>query len=842
MELLQRNLKQKTGIIFLCVFLTSSFIQSCKEGDSSVIFDFDKIPDRVWVGEDFWTVPLEDWSVNNKRVECRSVLQSASLSILSYVLSDKEDPFFISVDMGLLDPGNNKGSSGLSIGVEATEEKDVRAAVYFGTGLNLGVNTGGYAFLGSNTIPLPEKFDFKKLRLELTGEKVEDNYKLTLKVFDEQDHNVAELNVKPERQISGIVQFVNNIKNPKSRNNGPQFWYDNIIIKGSKFIYQPDNQFGPILWAMYTSSKEVLKITAQLPPIEETGNTEAELFLKNGNKWQSIRTARMDTDARTVTWKIEEWDSSIEKSYKILFKYINSLGRKETGQYTGIIPVEPLDRPLRMGALTCQYHYGFPYSPLVRNLELSKPDILYFSGDQIYEANGGYPIKREPEDVAILNYLGKWYMFGWAFGDLMRNVPTICTPDDHDMFQGNVWGEEGAEKTEDGNDAGGFEQTVKWVNVVNRSQCAHLPDPYDPSPMQRGINVWYTALNYGRISFAIVSDRYFKSAPKHVSHWEGRQDHVQKPLKSPDILEKPGLEFLGKRQEEFLEDWIYDWNDVDMKVLLSQTLFANVATHHGQYDYFLYGDMDSGGWPKTARDRALRILRKAFVFHISGDQHVPSLVQYGIDDFRDAGWCFTTPAIAVGYSRWFRPDELGIPVKNRPSHGFPNTGEYKDIFGNLNYVYAIGNPDNYPRLSDRYEFAQVKTSGYGMVIFDRNSRNITMESWRFLANTTNPGIEDQHPGWPFTINQLDNYGRKALVWLPKLIIQGDRNPVVEISNSKNNETIYILRINGNEFRPWAFEEGLYNIKLGFPETETWKSVEKVLAGDQDSKEEIVITF
>src|SRR3546814_9903580 len=68
----------------------------------------------------------------------------------------------------------------------------------------------------------------------------------------------------------------------------------------------------------------------------------------------------------------------------------------------------------------------FPYTTLFRS---------------IYEGNGGYPIKRTPEQRAILSYLGKWYMFGWAFGDVMRSRPTICTPDDHDVFQGNLWGE-----------------------------------------------------------------------------------------------------------------------------------------------------------------------------------------------------------------------------------------------------------------------------------------------------------------------------------------------------------------------------------------------------------------
>ena len=48
-----------------------------------------------------------------------------------------------------------------------------------------------------------------------------------------------------------------------------------------------------------------------------------------------------------------------------------------------------------------------------------------------------------------------------------------------------------------------------------------------------------------------------------------------------------------------------------MKILLSQTVFAGVATHHGKYDGYLKADLDSGGWPQTPRDRAIDILRQS---------------------------------------------------------------------------------------------------------------------------------------------------------------------------------------------------------------------------------------
>jgi hypothetical protein len=795
---------------------------------------------------------MEDWQLKDGRIETVSNIQNASVSLLPYLLTAGDKPFRVSVKMGLLEKGRNHGSAGLTVGALASEEEDVRAAVYFGKGLDLGVSSKGYMFLGLKTKTLPEDFDMNMFRIDLEGHASADGYTLEMTILDKEDKPVASITDQPEGELAGIIKLVNNFKTSESKNNGPAFWFDDLNIEGAKFENHPENLFGPVLWTMYTLSRNTLKLTAQLPPLGTSENKEALLQVKEEKEWKTLQTTKMDPDARTATWKITEWDQSVSRQYRILFNYVNASGKTVDAEYAGEIRNEPDGKVLSLGALTCQYHYGFPYSPLVRNLSASNPDLLYFSGDQIYEQNGGYPIKRYPEDKAILNYLGKWYMFGWAFGELLRNTPAVCTPDDHDVFHGNLWGEEGMlamdqqQAIKDGITIGGtnqgFAQTVKFVNVVNRTQCAHLPDPYDPSPIEQGMSVWYTSFNYARISFAIVSDRVFKSGPSRVATWKTRPDHLLEPLKDPGIIDKPDLEFLGKRQEKFLKEWIRDWNNADMKVLLSQTLFANVATHHGSYDGYLYGDLDSGGWPKSARDRAVSTLRKGFVFHIAGDQHVPSLVHYGIDQYRDAGWCYVTPAIAVGYSRWFRPDETGIPVRNRPDHGYPDTGEYRDAFGNFNYVYAIGNPPNFTPVGDRYELADIKSSGYGMVIFDRSKRTITMESWRFLADLTDPGKGDQHPGWPLTISQFDNYGREAVAWLPGLKIKGDPDPVVEVINKKTGELEYSVRIIGNEYNPKVFSNDIFSIRVGYPEKDVWKVIDNLKPLVSKKQEEVLINF
>ena len=58
---------------------------------------------------------------------------------------------------------------------------------------------------------------------------------------------------------------------------------------------------------------------------------------------------------------------------------------------------------------------GFPNNDILPQLEFHDPDVLFFSRDQIYEGVGGYDPQRAPVGKATLDYLRKWYIFGWTF-------------------------------------------------------------------------------------------------------------------------------------------------------------------------------------------------------------------------------------------------------------------------------------------------------------------------------------------------------------------------------------------------------------------------------------------
>ncbi len=808
----------------LALVFTSLILFSC--GDKKqTYFTFDDSDNRVWIGEEFWAIPLEDWRLRDGRIECVGDRANMRVNFLTTDISGNGS-FIFSVRMGILKEGEGQGSAGIRVAIKDHTDSDYRSLCYFGKGIDIGIKNSKQFFLGDEELLMPETFDQSSFILRVKGKQGRKNKILEAELIDIHG-NSLHLETSGFESLDGMISLVSNHFESGFFPEGSYYWFDNISLSGNNVNNYPDRSFGPVFWSMYTLSKSELKMTAQMPPLSPGDREMVLLQMKNGRNWIDLSSSGIDPDSRIATFRVKNWVDTMDHNYRLVY---NLDGKKH--YYKGMIRKEPDEGTLTMGGLTCQMHYGFPYRPLVENLDRLDPDMLYFSGDQLYEPNGGYGIVRFPADAAILNYLGKWYMFGWAFGDLMRNRPTIAIHDDHEVYQGNLWGEGGEnvslDKWQEHADAiGGFVEPAKMVNVVVHTNSSHLPDPYDPTPMKQGIDVYYTDLLYGGVSFAIVGDRIFKSGPENVSTWEGRRDHIKTPLEDPSVLDKEGITLLGDRQIKFLEHWVEDWEESYLKILLSQTIFANVPTHHGGDKMVLHGDLDSGGWPKSARDRALRVIRKGFAYHIAGDQHLPIQLQYGIDEYRDAGWAFCTPAITVGYQRRFLPDKLGWEVEGRPEHGNPNTGLYKDIFGNPNYIYAVGNPDEETTAENRYIRADKSASGFGFISIDTKKRTLKSEAYHFLADLSSGPEDTQFPGWPLTVNQTENYGKKRYGYLPVLDFDTEVDPVIRVYNTSNEKLVYSLRIKGSQFAPFVFEPGNYTVLYKLKNREKWHPLENL---------------
>ncbi len=826
------------SVFFLIPFVVLQTIQTAAGFQS----EFPQEIERVWIGPEYWSNPMEDWKISDGRMECISGGGNRNVHILTHELGKQDGDFTIRVRCGLLEEGNNEGSVGFRIGIWDQIE-DYRSRCFRGSGIDAGVTSEGELFIQNQTKKSEKSVSLEEILLEITGESNGSNYRLTLTVLDPETGNPIESMSKDNvagDQLVGNIALVNN-HNRKVKN-GPQFWFADWRIEGKKIVVHEDHIFGPILWSMHSLSRQVMKMTAMMPPIGEKDTQKVRLQIKQDGEWKTISEAPIDPDAYTATFRIMNWDDTRDIPYRLVYALQTADGLKDY-DWTGTVRHDPVEKDeLVFAGFCCQTDFGFPHLELTRNIAIQDLDVLFFAGDQIYESVGGYGIIRTPADRSILNYLRKFYMFGWAFGDLMRDRVTLCLPDDHDVFQGNIWGNGGNPVSMADHDAGGYAQPAEMVNVVHKTNTSHHPDFYDPTPIQQGITVYYGDMIYGEISFALVADRMFKSGPKNtVTTWTGRPDHIQDPSIDVTSLDKPELVLLGERQLKFLREWGADWRGCVMKSVLSQTTFCNVATHHGgDLSMRLLADLDSNGWPQSGRNRAIEAIHKAFALHICGDQHLPTLVHHGIDEFNDSCWAFCVPAISVGYPRAWWPDKVGIPHTNRPDHGLPNTGEYLDCLGNLVTVYAVGNPEEKLRRDTRIHMLHDKSSGFGIVRFNKNDRTMKIEAWKLIADAAHPDTNDQFPGWPKTISIMDNYAREAEAWLPLIRVNGMINPVVQVIDERDGEIVYTLRIKGTKFQPKVFHEGKYTVKVGEQSIDVMQTITGVPTYTEANKDQMTI--
>jgi len=560
-----------------------------------------------------------------------------------------------------------------------------------------------------------------------------------------------------------------------------------------------------ICFCLYTVQDSILKMTAQLYPLKEGESRTVRLEVRQGRNWKQIAEAPVIEQGWTALLRVENWDSTKDVEYRV--------AHGEKAYYEGTIKKDPVNKDeIVVAAFTGNSIYpghggDIPKTDIVANIKKIKPDLLFFSGDQVYDH---------------FKHYAYWLKFGRDFGEIIRNIPTVTIPDDHDIGQGNLWGQGGRlAKTRAGHD-GGYAAPVEYVKEVERAQTSHLPDPYDPTPVERGIGVYYTALTVGRVSFAIIEDRKFKSGPEGLVPQRGpRPDHVNDPDYDPKSVDVPGAVLLGERQLKFLREWGTDWHDCDIKCVLSQTVFCGGAHLHGKRDNRLVADLDSNGWPQSGRNRALREIRKAFAFMIAGDQHLGTIIHHGIDDWNDSGYSMCVPSIANLYLRWWVPLE---PGKNREPSAPEHLGEFHDGLGNKITMLAVANPtpeENHDKLTTR-------AAGFGVVRFNTKTRKITIECWPRNVDVASPAAE-QYPGWPRTIDQIDNYSRKAVAYLPTLRVRGVVNPVVQVIDQDDDEIVYTLRIKGRRFQPKVFKQGTYTIKVGEPAEDRWEILRDVQA-------------
>ncbi len=824
---------------------------------------------RPWPGAEYWSNPLQDWRVQDGRIECFSPGGDRNVFLLTREVAPRPGNFAMSVHLGKLgDAVPAQGFAGFRIGIK-NPMNDYRATAIYGRGMNAGVNADGRLFIGNLEASAPRIDLSRPLRMELHAVPSAEGYSVTLRVAEVDGEHALEISREvPAYWLTGGVALVCSsapvkatpvpfpairdfgIYPPDQEAGGKMtFWFKDWELSGTKVDVHEDRAYGPILFTLYTVSRGVLKLSAQLPPLGE-GVHRVSLQIQDGADWKTIATENTDPDACNAVFRIPGWEPKDDARFRVLCELSNGERLPVQHFHSGTIRRDPVDaEKLTVGLLTCIWDYGFPHTDFTKNLSLHRPDILLWTGDQIYEPVGGYGAieSRTPElEVpAMHDFQRKWFIFGWSVRDLLRDIPSVCMTDDHDMFHGNIWGCGGrptnpalgtgaaavgtvryGDKEYAIQDSGGYKMSPRWVNMAQRMQTSHLPDPFDPTPVLQGIGVYYCDLRWGGVSFAILEDRKWKSAPRPLLP-EAQIVNGFAHNHSFDSVahgDDPNAQLLGERQLAFLEEWAADWSGATwMKVAVSQTVFGGIHTEPngiftdshdpdenvppvGEYvegDH-LVADFDSNAWPQHGRDEAILKFRKAFAPHLSGDQHLGSMSHYGVNEFRDGVYGICTPAISSIWPRRWWPPQPGI----NPLNGKRNTGDYLDKFGNKLTILATASPAQYP--GPGLDGLRLRATGYSILICDKKTRKTTVAIWPRWVDPSLPGARP-FEGWPIETEQLDN-GLWGAKWELDLVETPEfRDPVVQVLDEANDVTVYTIRIASTSFKPKVRNPGTYTV-------------------------------
>lgn len=879
-------LKQAGGTALGATALTLAHSAFAESSEPRVSFRsaWPRDAERPWPGPEYWSNPLQDWRIRNGRLECFSPGGDRNVTLLTRSVASRKGDLALSVRIGKLgDAPLEQGFAGFRLGIRHPMN-DYRASAIYGRGMNVGINSDGRLFLGALEDPAPQIDLASPLELRLHAHPSAAGYTLTLRATTLDGRHATETTREvPAHWLEGMMALVCSsgpveptpvrippVKDgrfypPHQETGGTmRFWFEDWTVGGTKVDEHDERSFGPILFTLYTVSRRTLKLSAQFPPLGDNAPSATLQVRTNTDAWRTIGTARLDPDAWNATFRVSSWDDSKDHEYRILYSLPDAHGTPHQHAYSGTIHKDPSQNDdFTIGLLTCLWDFGFPHTDLMSNIAWHKPEVLFWTGDQVYEPVGGYGVieSRAPDLIvpAMLDFLRKWMVFGWAVGDLTRNIPSVCMTDDHDMYQGNIWGCAGRptnpakdfsatirddasmlEEAED--DSGGYRMASRWVNMVQRLQTAHLPDPFDPAPVLQNISVYYTDLRWGGVSFAILEDRKWKSAPTPTL--PGGKIFNGFPM-NPDWnsatdSNAPEAELLGPRQLDFLEAWAADWSaGTWMKFAVSQTIFgclhtepkgsindddelqlavppvgANVEGDHMVADY------DTAGWPQHGRDATILKWRKGFAAHLCGDQHLGTTSHYGVSKFRDGVYGVCTPALSsIWPRRWWPPQ----PAPNAlPGHR--NTGDYLDPFGNRMTVLAAANPAQYP--GAELQDLRYRATGYTILRCNRSTRKTTITQWPRWVDPSAPGATP-FDGWPITVDQTDN-GLWGAEWvLDTIETPGLQDPVVQVHDN-DNEVLYTIRIRGTSFTPRVRQSGTYTVVAYDPDGDyrkEWKDVQ-----------------
>lgn len=139
-----------------------------------------------------------------------------------------------------------------------------------------------------------------------------------------------------------------------------------------------------VAFGMYTVSKNILKMSAQLYPLYPDETREVRLEVLEDDTWQEIGREKVNDLGWSALFRIENWDNSRDVAYR--------LRHGKMAIYEGLIRRDPADKEeIVLAAFTgnsnrdrgSREHY-------IRNVNALDPDILFFFGRPVIRPQRAY--------------------------------------------------------------------------------------------------------------------------------------------------------------------------------------------------------------------------------------------------------------------------------------------------------------------------------------------------------------------------------------------------------------------------------------------------------------------
>ena len=179
-----------------------------------------------------------------------------------------------------------------------------------------------------------------------------------------------------------------------------------------------------IAFGAYTVANNTLKLTAQLFPLYPDEPKFVFLDIEEAGEWKEIQRQPVYELGWSAHFRVENWQKNEDVAYR--------LRHGQSATFEGTVRKLPLDKQeIVIAALSCNSNKGpDDRDSYVKNINALDPDMVFFAGDQSYH-------HRE--------HTAAWLLFGRQFRETFRHRPMIAIPDDHDIGQGNLWGDGGTQ-------------------------------------------------------------------------------------------------------------------------------------------------------------------------------------------------------------------------------------------------------------------------------------------------------------------------------------------------------------------------------------------------------------